>query len=80
MGPFIVDFACHRAKLVVELDGSGHTHALQAKRDRHRDQWLEGAGYQVIRIWNVAIEEDMASALDHVYRTAHERLKRPPSP
>ncbi len=80
LGPYIVDFACHRAKLVVELDGSGHTQKAQARRDTSRDHWLEQQGYRVIRIWNVAVDEDMDGALDHVYRVARQRQQPPPSP
>ena len=47
IGPYIVDFVCPTARLVVELDG-GH-HQGQAFADERRTQWLEGEGYRVLR-------------------------------
>ncbi|MBV8972946.1 MAG: endonuclease domain-containing protein [Sphingomonadaceae bacterium] len=47
--PFIVDFACLEAKLVVEADGQ-HTDA--ADYDQRRTAWLEQHGYRVLRFWN----------------------------
>jgi very-short-patch-repair endonuclease len=75
IGPFIVDFVCHRAKLVIELDGSGHAEAEQAEQDRRRDTWLETQGYEVVRLWNVALNEDLVASLDHIYQRAISRLR-----
>ncbi len=46
--PYVVDSCCLDAKLVVELDGSRHTHTSDAARTR----FLEGQGYRVLRSWN----------------------------
>ena len=45
---FIVDFASHRAKLVIEVDGGQHGPAIDAARTAV----IEGEGYRVIRFWN----------------------------
>lgn len=50
IGPYIVDFVCFQAKLIVELDGSQHVE--RADYDRQRDDWLRLQGYRVFRIWN----------------------------
>jgi very-short-patch-repair endonuclease len=76
IGPFIVDFACHRARLVVELDGSGHMRRETALQDHKRDAWLKIQGYAVIRLWNISLDEDFTSCLDMVHRKACERLPR----
>jgi very-short-patch-repair endonuclease len=39
LGKFIVDFASHKRRLVVEVDGGQHAD-------------LEGEGYRVLRFWN----------------------------
>ena len=49
IGNFIADFVCHEQKLIVEVDGGQHAENV---RDSERDQWLAGAGYQVLRYWN----------------------------
>jgi very-short-patch-repair endonuclease len=45
---FIVDFASHRAKLVVEVDGGQHSE----DRDAARTAIIEAEGYRVLRFWN----------------------------
>jgi len=48
IGPFIADFGCHAAKLIVELDGPFH----EPERDRARDAWFAKAGYRTLRFSN----------------------------
>ncbi|MDR3499005.1 MAG: endonuclease domain-containing protein [Parvibaculum sp.] len=50
IGPYIVDFLCEEAMLVVELDGGQHDE--RADRDALRTRYLEAQGYRVIRFWN----------------------------
>ena len=50
IGPFITDFCCTEAKLIVELDGGQH--ALQKQADTERTAFLEGQGYRVFRFWD----------------------------
>ena len=59
---FIVDFYCHAAKLVIELDGAQHNEASAA--DAERDAILEGMGLQVLRIPNRQLREDLPRVLD----------------
>ena len=49
IGPYVADFACVEARLVVELDGSQH---LDSPRDPLRDAWLREQGFRVLRFWN----------------------------
>ena len=76
IGPYFVDFVCHEAKLIIELDGSGHASDRQAGYDRDRDAWLRQQGYEVIRLWNFALDEDWISTLDHIHNRARARLKQ----
>jgi very-short-patch-repair endonuclease len=50
LGPFIADFFCDQARLVVELDGQSHV--AKAAYDEQRDRWLKEHGYQVVRVWD----------------------------
>jgi very-short-patch-repair endonuclease len=50
IGPHVVDFACRKARLVVELDGGQHGLSQDADADRTRN--IESFGYTVIRFWN----------------------------
>ena len=45
---YIVDFASHRTKLVIEVDGGQHSEEVDAKRTAI----IEAEGYEVVRFWN----------------------------
>lgn len=75
IGNYVVDFVCHRAKLVIELDGSHHGEPKQMQYDAIRTGFLESVGYRVHRFWNFDTfrrEEDIA---EYIYSLA----KRPPT-
>src|SRR5690348_12049513 len=57
VGPYIVDFICLEAKLVIEIDGGQH---LASASDAVRSDWLEDQGFRVLRFWNheVLIQTD----------------------
>ena len=64
IGPYIADFACADARLVVEVDGGQH--ADDAERDRLRTAAIEADGYRVIRFWNDDVllrTEDVLAAI-----------------
>lgn len=51
-GPFVVDFLCPEARLVVELDGGQHAEADAVAYDARRTSFLERQGLRVLRFWN----------------------------
>ncbi len=57
---FIVDFYCHAARLVIEVDGDVHQH--QTEYDAERDKVLSARGLRVLRIQN----EDVSNRLEEV--------------
>ncbi len=65
-GPYIVDFVCHRHRLIVEVDGGIHALETVAARDAERQVWLEARGYVVIRIPNELAIYDPHSAVQRV--------------
>jgi very-short-patch-repair endonuclease len=62
IGPYVVDFYCHSAGLVVELDGMSHDDKIL--QDAEKTKHLEGQGLQVLRVMN----EDVMGDLDAVTR------------
>ena len=70
IGPYICDFVCVRAALVVELDGSQHV--IQAAYDMKRDAFLRARGYRVLRFWN----QDVLVRTEAVMETIYEALHR----
>jgi len=64
IGPYYVDFVCHRAQLVVEADGGQH--ATHASYDAARTHYLESRGLRVLRFWNHEVLGDTEAVLDAV--------------
>jgi very-short-patch-repair endonuclease len=60
VGNFIPDFVCIEKKLIIELDGSQHLE--QEEYDQERTNFLESAGYKVVRFWN----NDVTNNIDEV--------------
>ena len=61
---FIVDFYCHAAGLVLELDGE--VHRAQAEYDAERDRVLTGRGLRVVRIANEDVRLDIGAVLARI--------------
>jgi very-short-patch-repair endonuclease len=55
IGPYIVDFVSHSAKLVIELDGGQHFNDAHALRDMRRDSFLRSKGFRVLRFSNLDV-------------------------
>jgi very-short-patch-repair endonuclease len=66
LGRYIVDFACFRPKLVVELDGGQHTLDDHAAKDARRDAWLRSEGFIVFRAWNHEVDDNIDAVLDAI--------------
>jgi BirA family biotin operon repressor/biotin-[acetyl-CoA-carboxylase] ligase len=49
IGDFVVDFACRRLRLAIELDGGQHA---ESSTDGPRTEVIEAHGYRVMRFWN----------------------------
>jgi very-short-patch-repair endonuclease len=71
IGPYIVDFACRQAKLVVEIDGGQHA---ESESDILRDQWLGDQGWSVFRVWNSDVRENPSGAAEAILARAAECL------
>ena len=50
IGPYIVDFVCHAARLAIEVDGGQHDPS--SAEENARTHFLENEGYRVLRVWN----------------------------
>jgi very-short-patch-repair endonuclease len=67
IGPYIADFVCHRAKLVIEVDGAQHGYPREAQADEARTRWLVSQGYQVLRFWNHEVFGQIEVVLDTIH-------------
>jgi len=75
IGPYVADFACLRARLVIEVDGGVHNLTDVALRDLKRDAWLAIEGYRVLRIDSRRIPGDLDVVVADI--TNAIRLKAP---
>ena len=76
-GSYIVDFYCHQAKLVLELDGSQHCEPRDIEYDRKRTAYLEGIGLHVMRISNLDIMWQFRVVCEMIDDTVRRRLSLP---
>ncbi len=58
---FIVDFYCHKAKLVIEVDGE--IHQQQTEYDTERDKVLAARGLRVMRLRNEEVRNRLEEVL-----------------
>ena len=67
VGPYIVDFLCVGAKLIVEADGFQHA---ESPRDKARDAYLESQGWKVLRFWNNEVLQNREGVLETILAQA----------
>ena len=63
---YIVDFYCHEARLVIELDGSQHYEKAGLLRDQIRTERIEQRGLTVLRIPNNAVWENFEGVCAYI--------------
>lgn len=67
-GPYITDFYCAAARLVIELDGDSHTEDGAVEADRERSAFLESRGLRVLRFWNAEVYENEDGVLEAIWQ------------
>ena len=75
VGPYIADFACLEAKLIVELDGDQHGRGNAPTRDAKRDDYLREQGFEVLRFWNNTVYEEIDGVLEAILDAATNSVK-----
>jgi very-short-patch-repair endonuclease len=66
IGPFVADFYCPAAKLVIEIDGA--TRDEQQAADKRRDAYMKSLGLRVVRIAAADVLANPEAIADGVYR------------
>jgi very-short-patch-repair endonuclease len=74
--PYIADYYCALAALVVELDGDSH--ADSEEYDTIRTGLFVERGLKVLRFWNAEVFEDSESVAETIYRECVERVRNNP--
>jgi very-short-patch-repair endonuclease len=69
VGPYVADFLCYEARLIVEADGPFH----DDERDERRDTWLRHRGFVVLRFPNDMIATNHRQVIADIVRAAQAR-------
>jgi very-short-patch-repair endonuclease len=72
IGPYIVDFVCLDARLVVEVDGDMHETECGKRHDANRDAFLRSSGFEIIRV----DEPDVIANAWYVAQLVKDRAER----
>ena len=76
IGNFIADFYCHRAKLVIEIDGLQHSTLQGKEKDEFRTEILNEYGLKVIRFTNLQIDTNFNDVCDYIDTVVNNSLQR----
>lgn len=72
VGPYIGDFVCLAARLVIEIDGEAHDRGDRPERDENRDAWLAEKGYRTMRIAAREVLSDLESVIEGIVTQCRE--------
>jgi very-short-patch-repair endonuclease len=67
IGPYVVDFHCPAARLIIEIDGPAPGFGEQWEYDVRRQAWLESERYRVLRVTVEEISRSLDDALATIY-------------
>jgi very-short-patch-repair endonuclease len=71
IGSYIVDFYCHKAKLVIEVDGGQHYSPEGKQKDMVRDNYMNRLGLRVLRFSDREILENLDVVMEMIWRSLY---------
>lgn len=74
IGPYVADFYCAAAKLVVEVDGAVHGEPTQIEHDLVRGRWMRGKGLTVLRVPAFEVMADPDESAMGIFTVALELI------
>src|ERR1051326_748210 len=80
IGQYFADFASHKCRVVIEVDGGGHGEARQAAFDKARSAYLKSRGYRVLRFWNNEVLQEIEGVMTLIYEAVHQQVPPHPDP
>ena len=75
IGDFIADFYCHKAKLIIEIDGFQHLTYTGATKDKYRTEFLNDLGLTVIRFTNNQIDNSFFEICIYIDEVVKKLIK-----
>jgi len=76
VGPYILDFYCHEARLAIELDGGEHAAPEQVLYDKERTRYLAEQEIHVLRFWNNEVIANKEGILERIRLSLTPTLSR----
>ena len=76
IGAYIVDFYCAKARLVLELDGSGHFEEAQMQYDLARTEELRKMDLTIFRISNLDVDRNFQGVCEAIDLLVKERIEK----
>ena len=73
IGNYIADFYCHKAKIIIELDGGGHYEPEKMQKDRVRTEYMESMGLKVLRFTNLEIKKTFHAVCEKIDSEIQQR-------
>ena len=77
IGPYIADFVCIPARLVIEIAGETHGSAEQVRHDERRDAYLQERGWRVFRVTNADVYQRLDTVLEEIALIAQGVMEPP---
>ena len=70
IGKYIVDFYCHKLKLVIEVDGDLHYLTENDRiKDKKRDRYLKDLGITVYRVNNIDVYKNLKEVVQGIWNS-----------
>ena len=74
IGPYIADFACIRARLVVEVDGATHGSHEEQMHDARREACLRAKSWRIVRVSNDAVYHSLERVVELICQHSQMRV------
>ena len=68
IGPYIADFVCYGARVVIEVDGGQHA---DSATDVRRDRWFAVNDFRILRFWNNEVLSNIEGVLSVIVDAVH---------
>ena len=72
IGNYIVDFYAPAAQLVIEIDGGQHFETEYLKRDKQRDNYLNGLNLKVLRFDNLQVLQSINEVIEVIFKEVNK--------
>jgi very-short-patch-repair endonuclease len=77
IGPYVADFCCLKARLIIEVDGGQHGSEEGKAHDLTRTRYFEAHGFRELRFWNHEVMREMPSVIETIFNAL---VATPPTP